>query len=804
MPHGQDINTKTDNNTIVQEFGSLNRFIRAIKRDLSIQSVCQTLASFVLQAVEADLVRVFLLDSECQPRLEHHYSTQPLALPSKPIEAFCQTLCNQCVKENRPIYSTPGDPILKMNGMKIPLESGAAIPIQGYSDTLGVLVTGCLGTEHLEALDPFLHAMAAIAGLNIQILTQQAQINILNKTLNKTQKVSEGKEHRDLEQVNRALEKQILNQKAMEQEVLKREAMLNMVGSMVRAGGWQFDLDNEALLWTRYVYEIHEVDTDYQPEIETAILFYVPEHRQRITDLVLQCIEKAIPYDEELEIISAKGNRVPVRAKGEPVIKNGRVVKLVGSFQDISDRKKIENEMIEAKNQAEQSNLSKTRFLGRMGHEFRTPLNMIIGMTELSLEDRLTADQADRIKAVQKSAWDMKNLFDNILYFSSIEQDEIEVQKGPFDLKLLLDEINKRFQKRTATLNLDLIFLMAEKMPLWRLGDPQLIRKTLTLVIENAIKFTPSGMVIVDVFEPSPGHISFRIQDTGIGISSDQAYTLFESFNQGDNSRTRRYGGVGLGLTIAEKLIRRMGGKITITGNEGWGCDVKIDFHDLMCIENHPENQTMGQPDGERVRTRPHIQLQKSLSEWRQWEGLIIGLEGLGKEGTGFLEQIRRLCMEKPSEAVNLAKRFKDTCDRFHFKALSDALDLLIRAVRHKSPAEQVHWWLNTVEQRTKTALRLIHTLEGWKTGVNKKMSGRQSKNSRFSKAEKSRINTLVLALDGDFKKGSYDDARVSEFIHEVSRVNAETVQSLQSSLDEFEFDKARKILKTIQKEVLF
>lgn len=223
---------------------------------------------------------------------------------------------------------------------------------------------------------------------------------------------------------------------------------------------------------------------------------------------------------------------------------------------------------------------AKSEFLANMSHEIRTPMNGVIGMSELLGETALSDEQHDYVRTIHKSADSLLNIINDILDFSKIESGKLEMEQHPFNLRNGLEEVMDLFAQKASARGLDLNYLIESQVPNYIISDITRLKQILINLINNAIKFTHEGGVFVQVglegsnqeLETSEElSITFKVQDTGIGIPPEKIPTLFEAFTQVDASTTRKYGGTGLGLAISSQLARLMGGEMRLESEVGVG-----------------------------------------------------------------------------------------------------------------------------------------------------------------------------------------------------------------------------------------
>ncbi|MFP5223754.1 MAG: response regulator [Acidobacteriota bacterium] len=265
---------------------------------------------------------------------------------------------------------------------------------------------------------------------------------------------------------------------------------------------------------------------------------------------------------------------------------SGRMTSYDGLFVDITERRRIRDELLRAKEAAESARRAKSEFMANMSHEIRTPMNAILCLTRLALRDELSGEQRRFLEGVLEAGTSLKQIINDVLDFSRIEAGRLDLESELFALRPLLDTIVEAFARKSHSKGIALKLHVDDTVPDVLQGDPERLRQVIANLLGNALKFTREGMVELSVWPHQPVQaqegdaqrvrLLFMVRDTGIGIAKDKLETIFESFTQADSSTTKLFGGTGLGLAISKKLTGMMHGDIWAESEPGSGSTFKF------------------------------------------------------------------------------------------------------------------------------------------------------------------------------------------------------------------------------------
>ncbi|MGI9519365.1 MAG: response regulator [Pirellulaceae bacterium] len=426
---------------------------------------------------------------------------------------------------------------------------------------LGLIFFSC-GTVHLVEAGIFQWPIYRFSGLMkaLTALVSCIGVLVLVRILPKALELKSGEDYR----------REVTGRKQAEASLQMERNLLHTLMTMLPDAIYFKDKSGQFLRVSGAVATKFGLDNVSEVVGKTDRDFFTAEHagkaavdEQRILDSgqpMVGLVEKETGLDGRQSWVST--------TKAPLLNRAGEVLGTFGVSRDIT-------ELVEARDAATAANQAKSDFLANMSHEIRTPMNAVIGLTELVLESELTPVQREHLSTVLESGESLLTIINQILDFSKIEAGKIDLESVAFDLREELGDTMKSLAMRAHTKKLELAWHAAVDVPEYLVGDPARLRQILINISGNAIKFTESGEVLLDVTTRSTGpqqvELHFSVTDTGPGIPQEKLNTIFTEFEQADSSMTRKHGGTGLGLSISSSLVGLMGGRMWVDSELGHG-----------------------------------------------------------------------------------------------------------------------------------------------------------------------------------------------------------------------------------------
>lgn len=406
----------------------------------------------------------------------------------------------------------------------------------------------------------------------------------------KFQKIDAGKDAEEIRVI--CVIEDITARKLMSDQLQQNTVELKRINNLLdigldisKMGGWEYHLYSRELFVTRQINDIKDLDHEFVLNYKSILDYFDHDNKLILLNTLNEAFKESKPFDLELELTSAIKNKKWVRIAGVPVLENGAVQSFRGILKDITHNKKSQEELIAAKNLAEQVARKRTEILSIMSHEIRTPLNGIIGICNLLSQNDFPDPQINEyVDHLSFSSNHLLNLVNDILDLEKIENKKVELHETEGDLSLLVGNIVKQFQSMAELKGLELKFYADQDIPGTIVFDELRLGRILNNLIGNAIKFTEKGEVKVELkataLHEERVKVHFKVKDTGIGIPEHLHNLVFDKFHQVQQASHRQQQGTGLGLSITKGLVSLFKSEIFLYSkvNEGTAFEFEIEF----------------------------------------------------------------------------------------------------------------------------------------------------------------------------------------------------------------------------------
>ncbi len=374
----------------------------------------------------------------------------------------------------------------------------------------------------------------------------------------------------------------ITQRKQAKEKLVLSDIRMKEAQRLARFGNWEFDVVTQVITWSDEVFRLFGMPaSDKGPSYEEYLSHIHPDDIDRLMTSIENAMVKGESYELDHRVVNSDGTIKTVHALCKPLInEKGNVTKLFGTVLEVTDRKRVEMELVAAKKQAEESAKVKELFLANVSHEIRTPLAGVLGMARLLQKTKLDARQRSYLDILKITADNLLMIVNDILDIAKIESGKLSIENIPFKIEEIADLAMQTQLYKAEEKDLAIHFYLPTKSIPQVLGDPHRLNQILLNLLSNAIKFTENGKVEMscEVVSEVGDQISieFSVKDTGIGIPENISEQMFESFTQASADTSRKFGGSGLGLAISRNLVELQGGHIWVKSKVGVGSDFRF------------------------------------------------------------------------------------------------------------------------------------------------------------------------------------------------------------------------------------
>lgn len=382
-------------------------------------------------------------------------------------------------------------------------------------------------------------------------------------------------------------------------ELMAVHHQLLMAAEVAELGIWSWTLSDNALEWNDRMFEFYGQPSTLRDNGLNYMHWYARVHPDDVESAAARLSAAVDGVDEYNTVFRVIGPDSQIRfiqaAAQIERTPTGVALRVTGINRDITSQRELESRLLYAKEQADLANAAKSAFLANMSHEIRTPMNAVLGMLQLVQNTQLDGRQLDYISKAQGAAKSLLGLLNDILDYSKIEADKLQLDVHPFELESLMRDLSVVLAGNQGQKEVEVMFDIDSNLPNDLIGDSMRLQQVLINLAGNALKFTQQGQVVISVEQlirsESDAKLRIAVSDTGIGISPEQRQRIFEGFTQAEASTSRRFGGTGLGLVICKRLIGLMGGELQVESEYGVGSrfwfDITLGFSQTSLLRSN-------------------------------------------------------------------------------------------------------------------------------------------------------------------------------------------------------------------------
>lgn len=364
-------------------------------------------------------------------------------------------------------------------------------------------------------------------------------------------------------------------EKAKDDERMRDRVELALQTSNI--GVWEYDVLQQHLTWDEQMFALYDVDPHYfQHSFDDWQNCLHPDDVERVTTQLAKDTEAKRNFVDQFRVLNRAGEVRYIAAIGKVVEdEHGHIARVIGVNWDVTEQELNKQDLLRAKERAEEADVAKSTFLANMSHEIRTPLNGIVGALQILEPKAATREKQQLIQTALRASRGLNQIINDILDFSKVNANKLSLEYVPTDVAAIINDVIEEQKMLSTNDNTNVVCRVDDNATGFWLGDPVRIKQILLNLVSNAIKFTPHGVVNVSL-DAQPQALCMHIQDTGVGMSDTQIQHLFNPFVQADGSTTRRFGGTGLGLAITHRLVSLFGGHISVKSEVGEGSSFSV------------------------------------------------------------------------------------------------------------------------------------------------------------------------------------------------------------------------------------
>jgi len=432
--------------------------------------------------------------------------------------------------------------------------------------------------QRIHPEDRHIHTAAHVEALKTGILSYEARVVWPDESVHWIKikgKIVYDEENTPKKMLGTVMD--ITDLKRIEFALKTSESRLAEAQRIATIGNWEYGYNDKSFYCSDEVYRILATSAEeFVPSFYNLFRIIHPQDIKKLSRTLSFTSKTGLPFNIDFRIITEDNNTKHINSQGYVVLDdNQKIIKIIGTLQDITMRKLVEEELIEAKRVSEKSLRYKEQFLANMSHEIRTPMNAIVGFTELILNTPLQTEQKQFLEAIKTSGENLLVIINDILDFSKVEAGAIHFEHIDFKLSEVVSTLTDLMLPKSVEKGIKLSLAINPAITDNLIGDPTRLNQILINLVGNAIKFTEKGEIKIAV-EPiwendKSIEVKFAVSDTGIGIDEKMQTAIFDVFTQTSSDTTRKYGGSGLGLAIVKQFVEKQGGEVFLESSLGVG-----------------------------------------------------------------------------------------------------------------------------------------------------------------------------------------------------------------------------------------